>query len=593
MDFEELLKQNHMGYTAATDEDIRGGMRSFWMDVMTDRGQNVSDAEIDSVLLTYQELGFIADLDDPAIHVNPYKKKVEEAQKKEKEIREIKEVKEEKKVEATVIKEEKKKEKRVSDWTLLISYEDHPTGKSPMLRLEGEEDVPHHIDGAFTNPERSDAFEYHDEAGRLHTLTATAIDKRFVRFIHWLGTNHVFIRLLGEMNEGKYNVMRITAADPNGNEALTSANNSFLQLVMKRLWASCPPKEIIEDDPEERSEEDEAVILSDMASMIDFMKTAGDTLPPAIKAWAYRNIAMTKSGTISQEEQRHAQRALSMMLRIQWQSSFFPSIDPVRAREILDEELYGMNEVKQRVIETIIQINRTHTLPGYGLLLVGPAGTGKSQIAYAVARILKLPWTSLDMSTIHDAEALTGSPRVYTNAKPGRIMEAFAEARSSNLVFIINELDKADAGSSLSNPADTLLTLLDGLGFTDNYIECTIPTSGVYPIATANDISRISDPLLTRFALIEIPDYTAEERKIIFRDYSMPRVFRKMGMKEGECIVTDDGIDAVVERYIDQPGVRSLEQAAEHIAANTLYQIETRGVASVTFDRMMIRKLLG
>ena len=228
-----------------------------------------------------------------------------------------------------------------------------------MLRLEGEEDVPHHIDGAFTNPERSDAFEYHDEAGRLHTLTATAIDKRFVRFIHWLGTNHVFIRLLGEMKEGKYNVMRITAADPNGNEALTSANNSFLQLVMKRLWASCPPKEIIEDDPEERSEEDEAVILSDMASMIDFMKTAGDTLPPAIKAWAYRNIAMTKSGTISQEEQRHAQRALSMMLRIQWQSSFFPSIDPVRAREILDEELYGMNEVKQRVIETIIQINRT------------------------------------------------------------------------------------------------------------------------------------------------------------------------------------------------------------------------------------------
>jgi ATP-dependent Lon protease len=419
------------------------------------------------------------------------------------------------------------------------------------------------------------------------------VDKRFIKFMHWLGTNHVYIRLsLTPCAEGQA-VMKLKAADPNGNEALTSANNSFLQLVMKRLWASQPPKEVIEDDPEERSQEDEAVILSDMASMIDYMKTAGDTLPPAIKAWAYRNIAMTKSGTISQEEQRHAQRALSMMLRIQWQSSFFPSIDPVRARQILDEELYGMNEVKQRVIETIIQINRTHTLPGYGLLLVGPAGTGKSQIAYAVARILGLPWTSLDMSTIHDAEALTGSPRVYTNAKPGRIMEAFAEARSSNLVFIINELDKADAGSTLSNPADTLLTLLDGLGFTDNYIECTIPTSGVYPIATANDLSRISDPLLTRFALIQIPDYTAEERKIIFRDYSLPRVFKKMGMKEGECVITDDGIDAVVERYIDQPGVRSLEQAAEHIAANTLYQIETQHVASVTFDRSMVRRLLG
>lgn len=590
MDFEELLKQNHMGYTAATDEDTRDGMRTFWMDVMTDRGENVSDAEIDSVLLTYKELGFIADLDDPAIHVNMYKKKVEETEKKKEKKMDVKPVEP---VQMPVKEEKKKMEKRVSDWKVLVSYEDHPTVRSPMLVLQGEKEVPHHIDGAFTNPERSDGFEYHDENGRLHALKITEIDKRFVKFIHWLGTNHVFVRLSCEMHDDRCCVMRIRAADPNGNEALTSANNSFLQLVMKRLWASCPPKQIIEDDPEERAEDDEAVILSDMASMIDFMRTAGDTLPPAIKAWAYRNIAMTKSGTISQEEQRHAQRALSMMLRIQWQSSFFPSIDPVKARRILDEELYGMDEVKQRVIETIIQINRTHTLPGYGLLLVGPAGTGKSQIAYAVARILGLPWTSLDMSTIHDAEALTGSPRVYTNAKPGRIMEAFAEARSSNLVFIINELDKADAGSSLSNPADTLLTLLDGLGFTDNYIECTIPTSGVYPIATANDISRISDPLLTRFALIEIPDYTAEERKIIFRDYSMPRVLRKMGMKKGECIVTEDGIDAVIERYIDQPGVRSLEQAAEHIAANTLYQIETKGVASVAFDRTMIRKLLG
>ena len=107
-------------------------------------------------------------------------------------------------------------------------------------------------------------------------------------------------------------------------------------------------------------------------------------------------------------------------------------------RRILDEELYGMERVKQRIIETIIQINRTHTLPAYGMLLVGPAGTGKSQIAYAVARILKLPWTTLDMSSINDSEQLTGSSRIYSNAKPGIIMEAFSMAGESNLVFIIN-----------------------------------------------------------------------------------------------------------------------------------------------------------
>jgi len=272
------------------------------------------------------------------------------------------------------------------------------------------------------------------------------------------------------------------------------------------------------------------------------------------------------------------------MLNIRWKDSYFGAIDPVEARRILDEELYGMEKVKQRIIETIIQINRTHKLPAYGILLVGPAGTGKSQISYAIARILGLPWTSLDMSAIHDAEQLTGSSRVYANAKPGSIMEAFSQAGESNLVFIINELDKADAKNSSGNPADALLTLLDNLGFTDNYMECTIPTAGVYPIATANDKSRISSPLLTRFAVIDIPDYTKEEKKTIFLRYSLPKVIRRMGLAEGECIVTEKAAEAVVSRFANEPGVRDLEQAAEHLAANALYQIESTGVSSVTFD---------
>lgn len=119
------------------------------------------------------------------------------------------------------------------------------------------------------------------------------------------------------------------------------------------------------------------------------------------------------------------------------------------------------------------------------------------------------------MSSINDAEQLTGSSRIYSNAKPGIIMEAFNMAGENNLVFIINELDKATAGNGNGNPADVLLTLLDNLGFTDNYMECLIPTSGVYPIATANDKEKISARLLSRFAVIDIPDYTREEKKTI------------------------------------------------------------------------------
>ena len=138
-----------------------------------------------------------------------------------------------------------------------------------------------------------------------------------------------------------------------------------------------------------------------------------------------------------------------------------------------------------------------------------------------------------------------------------------------------------------------LLTLLDNLGFTDNYMECMIPTVGVYPIATANDKSQISAPLMSRFAVIDIPDYTPEEKKIIFSRFALPKVLKRMGLKDGECVVSPDGLDAVVEFFAGTSGIRDLEQAAEHIAANALYQIEVDQVTEVVFDRKMVMDLLG
>ena len=164
-------------------------------------------------------------------------------------------------------------------------------------------------------------------------------------------------------------------------------------------------------------------------------------------------------------------------------------------------------------------------------------------------------------------------------------------AGESNLVFIINELDKAASGTKNGNPADVLLTLLDNLGFTDNYIECMIPTVGVYTIATANDKEQISAPLMSRFAVIDIPDYTSEEKKTIISQYVLPKVLKRMSMQETECIVTDEALDAIVEKYKDTTGIRNLEQAAEHIAANALYQIEVNHVSSVTYDANMVWNL--
>ena len=474
-------------------------------------------------------------------------------------------------------------------YTTFQSDEKETSPEKPIMILDNSSrQWKHHSCGIFTNPIKRTSFEFKEDDG-VFSADIISIDSRFVSLLKWLGENHINVRLSGENKENGYAVYKIRETAFGGGTKL-SAEDGFLQFMIERLLASSAPAEIVEDEDEEETGDE--MKLTSIQSITDFMTCAGRTLPDNIRLWARRNLAVARSHEVSQEERRHAQRALSIMMNIQWKNNYFEAIDPQEARRILDEELYGMESVKQRIIETIIQINRTHTLPAYGLLLVGPAGTGKSQIAYAVARILKLPWTTLDMSSINDPEQLTGSSRIYANAKPGIIMEAFSAAGESNLVFIINELDKAASGKGNGNPADVLLTLLDNLGFTDNYMECMVPTVGVYPIATANDKSQISAPLMSRFAVIDIPDYTSEEKKIIFSKYVLPKVLKRMSLKAEECVVTEEGLNVIVELHKNTSGIRDLEQAAEHIAANALYQIEVDHLTGVTFNAEMVRRLL-
>ena len=474
-------------------------------------------------------------------------------------------------------------------YTTFQSNEKETSPEKPIMILDNSSrQWKHHSCGIFTNPIKRTSFEFKEDDG-VFSADIISIDSRFVSLLKWLGENHINVRLSGENKENGYAVYKIRETAFGGGTKL-SAEDGFLQFMIERLLASSAPAEIVEDEDEEETGDE--MKLTSIQSITDFMTCAGRTLPDNIRLWARRNLAVARSHEVSPEERRHAQRALSIMMNVQWKSNYFEAIDPQEARRILDEELYGMESVKQRIIETIIQINRTHTLPAYGLLLVGPAGTGKSQIAYAVARILKLPWTTLDMSSINDPEQLTGSSRIYANAKPGIIMEAFSAAGESNLVFIINELDKAASGKGNGNPADVLLTLLDNLGFTDNYMECIVPTVGGYPIATANDTSQISAPLMSRFAVIDIPDYTSEEKKIIFSKYVLPKVLKRMSLKAEECVVTEEGLNAIVELHKNTSGIRDLEQAAEHIAANALYQIEVDHLTGVTFNADMVRRLL-
>ena len=244
-------------------------------------------------------------------------------------------------------------------YTTFQSNENTASAKYPILVLDNTaKQWKYHSCGVFTNQTKRTAFEFTQEDGTV-CADILRVDARFVNLLRWLGENHINVRLSGENTPDGYAVYKIREIAFGGGKKL-SAEDGFLQFMMERLFASSAPSEEAVD--EEQEEDGDDMKLTSIQSITDFMTCAGRTMPDNIRLWARRNLAVARSNEVSPEERRHAQRALSIMMNIQWKNNYFEAIDPKEARRILDEELYGMERVKQRIIETIIQINRTHTL---------------------------------------------------------------------------------------------------------------------------------------------------------------------------------------------------------------------------------------
>ena len=223
----------------------------------------------------------------------------------------------------------------------------------------------HHSCGIFTNPIKRTSFEFKEEDGTF-SADILSIDSRFVSLLKWLGENHINVRLSGQNQENGYAVYKIRETAFGGGTKL-SAEDGFLQFMIERLLASSAPAEVIEVEDEEETGDE--MKLTSIHSITDFMTCAGRTLPDNIRLWARRNLAVARSHEVSPEERRHAQRALSIMMNVQWKSNYFEVIDPQEASWKLFQQqenptlyLLSTSLIKQR------QVRATETLQTYFLL---------------------------------------------------------------------------------------------------------------------------------------------------------------------------------------------------------------------------------
>ena len=206
-------------------------------------------------------------------------------------------------------------------YEVFYTSESFTDAEHPILVLDNRErKLKHHSGGVFTNPIRRTAFEWKEEDGSTVSADILRIDARFVSLLKWMGENHINVRLSGEVREYEYVVYKIRETGFGGSVKL-SAEDGFLQFMIERLLASDAPSEELPD--EEEDESGDSMKLTSIQSISDFVACAGRTLPDNIRLWARRNLAVARSHEVSAEERRHAQRALSIMMNIQWKGNYF------------------------------------------------------------------------------------------------------------------------------------------------------------------------------------------------------------------------------------------------------------------------------
>ncbi|MGN0527115.1 MAG: endopeptidase La [Acutalibacteraceae bacterium] len=271
------------------------------------------------------------------------------------------------------------------------------------------------------------------------------------------------------------------------------------------------------------------------------------------------------------------------------------NLDVSRARKILEKDHYGLEDVKERIIELIAVKRFAPDINSQILCLVGPPGVGKTSVARSLAEALGRKYVRISLGGVHDEAEIRGHRKTYIGSMPGRIITAIEQAETSNPLILLDEIDKLGSDYK-GDPSSALLEVLDGeqnSTFTDHYIDVPFDLSKVLFITTANDASQISGPLRDRMEVIELYSYTAEDKFLIAKKHLIPKQIKNFGFKASQIRFTDSAIREIIESYTKEAGVRSLDRIITKIIRKDAVKFSEGDISKITVSIGNLEEFLG
>ena len=342
---------------------------------------------------------------------------------------------------------------------------------------------------------------------------------------------------------------------------------------------------------EELGEEDEDEELNE-----DIAKIQALRLPEELEKKLIKDANKLKKQPFGSSEASVLRNYLDTVLDLPWNIKTKERVDVAAARKILDHDHFGMEKVKERILEAMAVREMAPESQYQILCLVGPPGVGKTSIAYSIARSLNRKMVRISLGGVHDEADIRGHRKTYVGAMPGRIMTAMTQAGTMNPVILLDEIDKMGSDYR-GDPSAALLEVLDGeqnSTYRDHYIEIPFDLSDVMFITTANTLDTVPRPLLDRMEIIELGSYSDEEKLMIAKNHLIPKQLKKHGLKKTQLKITDDAIREIIVCYTRESGVRNLERAIGDICRKAdMRLLSKEETKKITVTAGSLEELLG